>query len=281
MVLNTVTMILRRSNTGTPAGSGPNNWSLRSSLDGYTANLATSGMTYNYATYTVTLPAAFQSLTSGVTFRLYGYNTTINSGGNSRFVYDNISIQGQAVAGLLAEQSIDLTAKATIGGANLQWQSLGFAAGTTFTVERSADGTNFLAIDQQMSTDASVYQYADKTAPVSTKLFYRVLASQPDGETLRSAITVVNGQTAMNTTETVIRNVAALGGIVKTVIHLGEAGTYQLNIWSQDGKALHQQTISGQAGDQVTEINLGNHPHGMYVISVSKNGVNKSRQFVL
>ena len=278
MVLNTVTMIVRRSNTGTPAGAGPNNWALRSSLDGYTTNLATNSMTYNYATYAVTLPAAFQSLTSGVTFRLYGYNTTINSGGNSRLVLDNISVQGQANAGLLAEQSIDLTAKATTGGANLQWQSMGFAAGTTFTVERSTDGTNFIAIAQQASTEASVYQYADKTAPVSDKVFYRVLASQPDGETLRSAISAVTLQAI---TGTVIRNVAALGGMVKTVVHLGEAGAYQLNIWSQDGKALHQQTLVGQAGDQVTEINLGNYPHGMYVISVSKNGVNKSRQFVL
>jgi hypothetical protein len=111
LVLNTVTMVIRRSNTGTPDGAGPNNWALRSSLDGYTSNLGSSSQTDSYVTYTVTLPAAFQTLGSAVTFRLYGYNTTINSGGNSRFVADNISIQGQAISGVLAAMTLDLNAR--------------------------------------------------------------------------------------------------------------------------------------------------------------------------
>jgi len=281
MVLNTVTMILRRSNTGTPSGSGPNNWSLRSSLDGYTTDLATGSMTFNYATYTATLPAAFQSLTSGVTFRLYGYNMTINSGGNSRFVYDDISIQGQAIAGTLAEQSIDLTAKTTANMVSLQWQSQGFAAGTLFSLERSTDGANFSAIDQQTSTTAetSVYQYTDKTAPSSAKLYYRVLATEPGGAALRSAISVVAPPTAA-TTETTIRTIAASGSMVKTVVHLGEPGSYQLNVWSQEGKALYRQTLNGHAGDQATEIALGNYPHGVYILTVSTADIKTSRQFI-
>jgi hypothetical protein len=137
-------MIIRRSNTGSPAGAGPNSWSLHSSLDGYTTNLSTNGMTFNYATFTVTLPAAFQTLSSAVTFRLYGFNTTINTGGNSRFVYDNISIQGQAISGVLAAQSLELTAKAsaTANVDSLQYQGQGFEAGTEYSIERSVDGTN-------------------------------------------------------------------------------------------------------------------------------------------
>src|SRR5688572_23319685 len=35
-----VMLRIRRSNTGSPAGSGPTQWCLRSSLDGYAANLS-------------------------------------------------------------------------------------------------------------------------------------------------------------------------------------------------------------------------------------------------
>lgn len=282
LVLNTVSMIVRRSNTGSPAGAGPNNWTLRSSLDGYTTDLATNSMTYNYATFTVPLPAAFQTLSSSVTFRLYGYNTTINSGGSSRFVYDNISIQGQAISGVLAQQSLDLTAKASANAINLKWQSEGFAAGTDFAIERSTDGASFTTIDHQTSgtNQTASYQYSDLSLPSAAKFFYRVLATQPDGATLRSAVTAVTFQAAA-IAGAAIRSVAVSGSSVRTALHLGTSGNYQLNIWSSDGRALYRTTISGQAGDQVADLAIGNYPHGLYVLTVSKEGVNTSRQFVL
>jgi hypothetical protein len=289
LVLNTVTMIIRRSNTGTPQGAGPNNWTLRSSLDGYSTDIASNSMTYNYATFTVTLPTAFQTLGSAVTFRLYGFNTTINSGGNSRFVTDNISIQGQAISGVLAAQSLELTAKAntsgnagTNAGANtisLQYRAQGFEAGTTYSIERSVDGTNFTAIERLISNTAetSFFQYTDGSIPAAARVFYRVSAQQPDGTSLRSAITVVSLQ---QTAGTSIRSVAVSGSTVRTALYIGVAGSYQLNVWSQDGRALYRQVMNEQAGDQVADISLGNYPHGLYVLTVSKDGVNTSRQFV-
>jgi len=279
LVLNSVTMVIRRSNTGTPQGAGPNNWVLRSSLDGYTSDIATNSMTYNYATFTVTLPAAFQTLSSAVTFRLYGYNTTINSGGNSRFVYDNISIQGQAISGVLAAQSLELTAKASANAVSLQYQAQGFEAGTTYSIERSVDGTNFTAIQRLISNTVgtSFFQYTDGSIPAVAKLFYRVSAQQPDGTSLRSDISVVSLQ---QTAGTSIRSVAVSGSTLKTALHIGAAGSYQLNVWSQDGRALYRQVMNQQAGDQVADISLGNYPHGLYILTVSKDGVNTSRQFV-
>jgi len=279
LVLNSVTMIIRRSNTGTPQGAGPNNWTLRSSLDGYTTDIATNSMTYNYATFTVTLPAAFQTLSSAVTFRLYGYNTTINSGGNSRFVTDNISIQGQAISGVLAAQSLELTAKASANTISLQYQAQGFEAGTTYSIERSVDGTNFTAIQRLISNTAetSFFQYTDGNIPAVARLFYRVSAQQPDGTSLRSDISVVSLQ---QTAGTSIRSVAVSGSTLKTALHIGVAGSYQLNVWSQDGRALYRQVMNEQAGDQVADISLGNYAHGLYVLTVSKDGVNTSRQFV-
>jgi hypothetical protein len=280
LVLNTVTMIIRRSNTGTPAGAGPNNWTLRSSLDGYTTDIATSSMTYNYATFTVPLPAAFQTLSSAITFRLYGYNTTINTGGNSRFVADNISVQGQAISGVLAAQSLELFAKSNASAVSLQYQAKGFEAGTTFNIERSVDGINFTTISSLISNTPELgFQYSDGGLPAVARVFYRVSARQSNGTTLQSVITVVNlAQTAA--TVTAIRSVVAAGGSVRTQLSIGEAGSYQMIIFSQDGKALYHQVINAPAGDQTAQISTGNYPHGVYVLTVSKNGVNTSRQFL-
>jgi len=273
LVLNTVTLIQRRSNTGTPQGAGPNNWSLRSSLDNYTTDIATGSMTYNYATYTVTLPAAFQSIPSAVTFRLYGYNTTINSGGTSRFVFDNVSVQGQANSGVLAEQSINLTARVN-GEKNisLQWNSDGFSGGTQFIVQRSADGTNFTPIFRTESATA----YID-AAPVNAAIvYYRIAATLSDGSAYYSAIAPVKLE---ETGQTAIKGVSAQGNSVKTFLHLQGAGTYQVNIWSQDGKPLVRQVVNGQAGDIQSEIAF-NHPHGIYILTLSNGGRISSRAFV-
>ncbi|MBS1605635.1 MAG: hypothetical protein JST42_23420 [Bacteroidetes bacterium] len=278
LVLNSVAMTVRRSNTGSPSGAGPTSWALRSSLDGYTTDLATNSMTYNYATYTVTLPAVFQNLTGAVSFRLYGYNTTINSGGTSRFVYDNISIAGQAISGLLAEQSIVLSARPTTGAVSLRWQTFGIAPGTSFAVERSVDGVNFEAIDRVNATDAISYQYNDIAVPVTDRVFYRVLAEQSGGSSVLSPTSVVTP--GVSVTGTGIRGVAASGGIVRTFLHLTSGGVYQLSIWSRDGRALYHRVLDAQAGDQIADIAAGGCPHGVYVVTVAKEGMTSSRQFI-
>ncbi|HTI09082.1 MAG TPA: hypothetical protein VL832_11010 [Puia sp.] len=279
LVLNTINLVMRRSNTGSPAGAGPNQWSLRSSLDNYSADLASGSITYNYVTYPVTLPAAFQAIPSSVTFRVYGYNATVNAGGISRFVYDNISVQGQSVSGVLAEQSIDLSARsAGQGNIALQWQTDGFAAGTEFTLQRSTDGTDFTPIQQLGSTpNTTRYQYEDANAPSAANLFYRVSAVLPGGGTVNSPIVAIRQGGAK---QTQIRGVVAQGASIKTWLHLEEAGAYQLSIWSSDGKALLQQTINGYTGDAVADLSFGAHPHGVYILTLSGDGQHTARQFV-
>ncbi len=283
LVLNNLSLTLRRSNTGS-SGGGPTSWSLRSSLDNYATDIATSSLTMSYVAYPVTLPAAYQSIPSTVTFRLYGYNAVVSSSAFSRFVIDKITIQGQANAGILAAHAIDLTARATAGGVDLQWSTEGFAAGTRFAVERSTDGANFVTIDEQGSSTsgqtgvAATSQYRDGAVPAVSRLFYRITATEPDGAVSHSPITAVSLTATVG--GTAIRGVAAQGNSVKAFLHLGEAGAYQMTIWSQDGKALYRQSLNGASGDLTADIVLGSYPHGMYVLTLSKGGVNSSRQFV-
>lgn len=271
LALNTVTLVMRRSNTGSPAGAGPTSWSLRSSLDNYTTDIATGSMTYNYATYTVTLPASFLTIASSITFRVYGYNTTVNSGGISRMVFDNISVQGQAVSGVLAVQSIHLAARAdNEKHVALQWNAAGFVAGTSFTVERSSNGADFAPIFHT----GSAMQYDDAAAPAMA--YYRITAGLPDGSTYFSPVVSVRqneeGRTA-------IRGVTSQGNTVRTYLHLEAAGAYQVGIWSQDGRPLVRRVVSDQAGDVQSDIAFS-YPHGVYILTLSRDGAVSSRKFL-
>jgi hypothetical protein len=278
LALNTVSLALRRSTTGTAAGSGPENWILESSLDGYTSVISSGALTLNYQTFAITLPATFQSMGSTVTFRLYGYNSVTTSGGDNRFVMDNITITGQASPTTLAIQSLDLTATTTSGTVDLQWQASGFADGTDYIVQRSTDGTNFTDIGQLTTAGATAFQYQDASAPVISSVFYRIMAQQPDGSSAWSPTIAVNLSSTAG--QTGIRSVAAEGGDLRTMLHFAATGTYQLNIWSTDGKMLYRQVLQEQAGDPAEDISFGTHAHGVYILTLSGAGVRTSREFI-
>jgi hypothetical protein len=276
--LNTLSLSLRRSTTGTAAGSGPQNWVLSSSLDGYTSVIASGALTLNYQTFSVTLPAAFQSIASTVTFRLYGYNSVTTSGGDNRFVMDNITITGQTPTTTLAIQSLDLTATTAAGAVDLQWQASGFADGTDYIIQCSEDGANFTDISQLIGAGETAFQYMDASAPAASTVFYRIMAQQPDGSSAWSPVIAVNLSSASG--QTGIRSVAAEGGDLRTMLHFAVTGTYQLNIWSTDGKMLYRQVLQEQAGDPAAAISFGTHAHGVYILTLSGAGVRTSREFV-
>lgn len=271
LVLNTISFNIRRSTLGTAAGSGPYSWSLRSSVDGFSSDLLTGTTTTAYQTFSLSLPAAFQTLAGAVTFRLYGFNQATSSGGSNRFVINNITLTGQAVSGTLAAQSIALSAQAVSGGVDLNWKALGFPDGTEFFLERSTDGANFNTLEQL--TDPSVI---DNTIP-ATRMFYRVQAQSADGSTYYSPIAVVN---VAGGAGPFIRSVLSQGSSVKALLHVQDAAVYQLSIRSMDGKALYRQELSGQSGDATIDLAFGARPHGVYVLTVAGNGVFSSREFL-
>lgn len=271
LVLNTMSLQLRHSTLGNSSGSGPTSWQLSSSLDNYTSVLASGTLTTAYQTFPVTLPAAFQGITAGsVTFRLYGYNEIMSTGGSNRFVTDNISVKGSAVAGTLAVQSIDLAATAGSQAVNLQWQTLGFADGTDLLLQRSADGAHFTTLEQVSGNTA-----VDNTVTAG-QWYYRIEARNPDGSSYFSPIVTVMVSGGV---PPVIRGVAAQSSSVRTFLHLPDAGSYQLSIRTIDGQPLYRTEMSGQAGDITTDIGFGSRAHGVYVLTLTGNGTNSSREF--
>ena len=280
--VNTVTLVMRRSSTGIPAGSGPTQWSLRSSLDNFASDIGSGSMTDSYLTYAITLPANFQGIPSSVIFRLYGYTTTISSGGFSRLVFDNISVQGHAVSGVLAERSIDLDAVSTHPGSiALQWKVSGFAAGTDFKLERSVDGRDFEDIYGTQTTESNDYvcHYQDRALPSSSQIFYRVSAVEPGGQSSFSPVIAVklSLQQGLQITGVIAQGT---GSSVRAILQIPGAGECQVFIASSDGRILSRTTIGSAAGSLVTDIAFGGYPHGIYILTLANAGQRTSKQFI-
>jgi hypothetical protein len=186
-----VKLNMRRSNTGTPAGSGPTSWNLRSSVDGYGLNLAAGPISHVAAIYTVTLPAGFSLLTGSVTFRVYGYNASTSTGGLSRMVFDDIYVNGSNI--VLPSKPAVIASKYLNGQVIISAILTKNAPGETYTVERSLDAVNFISLNEipfPYGLEDYIYkrQY-DLPAKCPEKLFYRIATRQTDGLVQYSNIT--------------------------------------------------------------------------------------------
>jgi hypothetical protein len=90
MVLNSVSFYDQKS------GTGPTNWVLRSSIDGYVADLnspssSSTNMPYNALPNVVELGINFQNINTAVTFRMYAYGATSAAG---TWRIDDLTIEG-------------------------------------------------------------------------------------------------------------------------------------------------------------------------------------------
>ena len=189
--LTSVVLRMRRSTTGS-SGSGPNNWSLRSSLDGYVADLGTNSLTTGYTNFTVSLGSGFLNIYTPVTFRLYGYNATVSSGGGiSRVVFDNISIQGIGSVLPISLSGIQAL-RNNEKNITVKWKMNNVQEGTTFNVQRSVNGVDFTTLSSFTEKEyktSNTYNYPDNQAPVVAQpLYYRVQGIQPSGRTFLSPV---------------------------------------------------------------------------------------------
>ena len=76
-------------------GTGPTQWALRSSWDGYGADLATGIQSNDSLWYRQFAQLALSGITTSVTFRIYGTNASSNAGS---WMHDNVKVLGSVVA---------------------------------------------------------------------------------------------------------------------------------------------------------------------------------------
>ncbi|MEO6314074.1 MAG: hypothetical protein ABIU63_12500 [Chitinophagaceae bacterium] len=243
--LSTIVLRLRRSNTGSPAGSGPTAWALRSSLDGFTSNIAAGSMTHNYADYTVSPGAAFTTLYTTVVFRLYGYATTISSGGNNRFVIDNIRTNG---IGYLLPAKLGSVSVSQVGqAANLAFTVYHSIINDSYLVQRSTDGQHFKTIAtiiEAAEKSESTYLHADDISALATdKVYYRIgLLNNTGAVTFSDIITVRKTNTQLPVRTYTKNNQLYIQGVFIA------GGTYHANLYSTNGQPIKQFVLSAVPG---------------------------------
>lgn len=278
--LSSISLRIRRSNTGTPQGSGPTSWSLRSSLDGFAANINSNSLVHTYNNFTVPLGSSFLNVYTTITFRLYGYNTTIASGGLSRVVLDEISIQGIGevlpvnLTGIQALRNSDKSI-------SVKWQVNSVQEGTVFNILRSSNGIDFTPLSSFTENDYKLtnsYSYIDgHVSALSQKLYYRIRGTEPSGHTYLSPVVTIRNEEA---TQALIDYTIIRGQSLLASLQIPEKGIYAISLISMNGAVLQQQSLNLEAGVHVVTLPLNAITHGTHVIRLSNKRQLSSKKFV-
>lgn len=268
--ISTLVLRLRRSNTGSPAGSGPTGWSLRSSLDGYATNVATGSLTHNYADFTITPGAGFTNIYSAITFRLYGFSASVGSGGSSRLVVDNIRVNG--IGYLLPARLGAIACTLNAGKATLSYTVFQSAIYDLHYIERSADGLHFSTIAVINGTNEGrdkKYTYTDDISPLAGagKLYYRVRLVNSGGAADYSGIAsiqVSNTGAAIRTFKN--NNQLYINGFFK------DGGNYYADIYSTGGQVTERIAFTAMKGYNAFTFNLNKPIPGGCIIKLTGYG---------
>ncbi|MEO5681788.1 MAG: hypothetical protein ABIQ88_04055 [Chitinophagaceae bacterium] len=273
--INNLVLRMRRSNTGSPSGSGPTAWSLRSSLDGFTTDIATGSMTHNYADYSITPGSGFINMYTTVVFRLYGYNSSTGTGGSSRLVMDNIRVNG---IGYLLPVRLGAFAAAVAGeNVQLSWYVNHTEKNNRYHVERSTDGINFnmITVVTEM-TDAAEKKYAYTDLPASLagieQLFYRLrLVNNTGAGTYSNIVTVKIKSSQLPIKTVIINNQLHITGIFT------DSDSYQAALYTVSGQAITRVSFTVTTGNHSFVFNLYKLlPSNCIIRLVNSKGYEKS-----
>lgn len=271
--LEQMELVLRRSNLGTPSGGGPRAWALRSSLDGFTTDIGSGTLGTANSTSTVNFGTEFHFLSS-VTFRLYGYDVHVNPGGSNRFVFDNIRVTGLSI---LPIKFSAITGQISNDGPIIQWATEG-ADLIDFVLERSTDGLIFSSVTQVKGHTQPQYSVTDATVGQDfIKLFYRIKAVRPTGESIYSDIIVLQ-QTPKQKLE--IKTITSNRSNLHLQLFAPDAGSAVVRITTSQGAVILQQPVSLSKGLQ--ELSLFNIQSTVSIstLTIATSNTMVSKQFL-
>jgi hypothetical protein len=149
------------------------------------------------------------------------------------------------------------------------------------SLERSADGINFKAIDEQRATAIRCLQsfnYID-TKPLSGYNYYRLKTTSTDGKITYSTIIVLlnkeKGFELISLVPNPVKNTSVLS--LTTV----KGGKVDINVADLSGKIILKESIIVIAGNNSINMNLVTLRSGKYIISVvNVDGESKTIQFI-
>lgn len=170
---------------------------------------------------------------------------------------------------------LDFAGKITDNGNLLTWVTASETNNHYFTLERSTDGTHFVALTRVNGAGTSFaeqnYQYLDRYAPNGIA-YYRLSQTDYNGETTTAKEVVVLQRTQSHATLQ-IEQVYGLGNTNEVYLNINNPQTspVRLQVYSITGQLLHTQTYQTQAGSNVLWCNSQVWAKGVYTFVVQSD----------
>jgi hypothetical protein len=258
---------------------GPTSFALRSSLDGFTTDVAATGNVGNpifasetgqVNTVSLTAPQ-FQNVGVPVTFRLYGFAA---NGNGAQLSVNDFAFTGTVSSTPLSNNLLAFDARSGSANVQLSWKTTCSSDARSFTVEKSVNGKDFAAIG---AVDATTHACEDEgraytfTAPAEAgRTVYRLAMRDASGylEYSRSVTLVANGAIASGVT--VYPSLAT-----STLIVRGTDEGAMCHILDLNGRTLQSWKATG--GQEAISVN--NLAAGAYILVAEGSAGRATQRF--
>jgi hypothetical protein len=213
------------------------------------------------------------NMPSKITFRLYGYNATISSGGLNRFVYDNIVANGSTVLPVVFDYFKVKSSGQTV---DLSWQFGGDGNLSSVKIERASDGVNFESIKQfdgEQLDQTKFFQYSDELSHPSGNYEYRIQLISTDGRISYSATQMASFTVASSFQLQAINT--GIGNIVRFRVNVESAGNCIFSLYNLNGNRVAVKNIWMDTGSQTMQMENRPLKSGIYIL-LGENGNQKT-----
>lgn len=228
--------------------SGPQNYSVRSSQDNYTTDIAT-GTLLNNSNWVLREHTGLSiNSNAPITFRIYGYggSGTMPPVGTPNWKIDDIFF---AAASVLPIRFGDVSVHRANSVNNINWTNLTESNMLHYSVEYSTNGKDFKEIAKvspvKNDLGPASYSYTHSSAQTDNS-FYRIKGVELSGTTLYSNIVTVSSLSTSGSAK-LYPNPAVNGN---TALRIGslEKGTYEIDIVNIAGQTVYKRTLSHGGG---------------------------------
>jgi hypothetical protein len=228
----------------------------------------------NSKTFTTTYPSAASTMNCG------------GAGQNACGMWSAPTVYGPATfnyAGVVSITDLpviltDFVVNASAGNASITWTTQQEVNSSYFSIERSANGSNW---EQIATVDAkgnsaikSNYGYNDN-APLNGVGYYRLKMVDLDGSYMYSDIKVIHA--------TLVKGISFFPNPTKDYVNVslsGSASEVTVQLISQSGQVLQERkAAAGNAG--TVSMNVQQYAQGMYILKVTGAGVEQTGKLMI
>ncbi|WP_342084804.1 hypothetical protein [Dyadobacter sp. OTU695] len=186
--ITSISFRLRRS------PNGPNNIKVRTSMDGFTADLNAFVVSNNGVFNSYNIPVSYNALSSNTfTIRIYGYNAVDIYG---TLWFDEISVNGDVLAIILPVDIVNLKGHSENGQTVLHWETGWEKNSREFVIERSGDMMAFTSVGTVAAsgetTGRTSYSFIDNDPPAGINYYRLKMVDQDESFTICRPIAVLN-----------------------------------------------------------------------------------------